>query len=243
MSVLSPMHEMTIRSSDTPPMALANKQQPYDNRSPVLGSSEEILNKPITLPNPPRPPTPGPPPRYPPIPPHPPVPTPPPSPRNANPLTVCSNSNSSPQQLSTMLASVSVPGVHQCPYPNPPPSPGPRRPGPRNPRPDVPTPPPSPRRSMDTNDPWIFFSAASTIAILVLEYLSSTTWHGQGGAAHEDDVSTAARDDMTYAPNDATRCKGSRLVHEVAQSVTPWDKLLERQFISNESIRRFHVVA
>ncbi|KAH8157058.1 hypothetical protein CIB48_g11188 [Xylaria polymorpha] len=178
MFVLSPMHEMAIQSSDAAPKALANKQKPYDNRSPDL---------------------------------------------------VCSNSLSSPQQLSPTLASVSVPGSLQCPYPNPPPSPGPRRPGPVHPRPNVPTPPPSPRRSMGTNDPWIFFFTASTFAILVLEYLSSTTWHGQGGAAHEGDVSTAARDGMTYAPNGTTRYNDSRLVHEVAQTVTPWDKLLERQ--------------
>lgn len=238
MFVLSPMHEMAIQSSDAAPKALANKQKPYDNRSPDLGSSNEILNKPIALPIPPRPPTPGPPPRYPPILPRPPIPTPPPSPRNANPLIVCSNSLSSPQQLSPTLASVSVPGSLQCPYPNPPPSPGPRRPGPVHPRPNVPTPPPSPRRSMGTNDPWIFFFTASTFAILVLEYLSSTTWHGQGGAAHEGDVSTAARDGMTYAPNGTTRYNDSRLVHEVAQTVTPWDKLLERQLVS----QRFPVV-
>ncbi|KAI1748782.1 hypothetical protein F4782DRAFT_534064 [Xylaria castorea] len=216
MFILSPhiQHEIEIRISDAPPKALVNKQQPYDSRSPNLGSSNKILSKPIALPNPPRPPTPGPP-RPAPIPPQPPVPTPPPSPHNS---LVC---RSSPQQQPAIPASVSGPGFNQCPYPNPPPSPGPRRPGPVHPRPNVPTPPPSPRRSITAStandDPWVLFSTASSFAILVLEYLYSAI-------TYDGDVSMAARNDMTYAPNGTA--SDNRVVHEVRQTVTPRAKLL-----------------
>ncbi|KAI8952161.1 hypothetical protein F4801DRAFT_242738 [Xylaria longipes] len=208
MFVLSPhsQHQKAIWTSDAPSMALANKQQPYDSRSPDLGLPNKILNKPTALPNPP-PTPPGP--RPGPIPPQPPpVPTPPPSPLN---LQIRS---SSPQQLLPIPVSVSItePGSHQLPYPNPPPSPGPRRPGPVNPRPNVPTPPPSPHRSITTStfndNPWMVFSTASTFAILVLEYLSSSaTWNGQGDTAHEGNISSETRDGMTYAPNGITTDK------------------------------------
>ncbi|KAI0455807.1 hypothetical protein F5B21DRAFT_503094 [Xylaria acuta] len=229
MSVPSPhiQHQIAIRISDAPPKALANKHQPYDSLSPNLGSFNKTMNKPIALPNPPRPPTPGPPRPYPPIPPQPPVPTPPPSPHNLDSLIVLSSSLSNPQQLPPIPVAVSEPGFHQCPYPNPPPSPGPRRPGPVNPRPNVPTPPPSPRRSITTsttdNGPWVFLSTASSFAILLLEYLSSATWNEQGATAHEGHVSTAARDDMTCAPNGTAR---DNLVHGVLQIVTPRAELL-----------------
>ncbi|KAI0185510.1 hypothetical protein EV127DRAFT_412096 [Xylaria flabelliformis] len=225
MYILSPhvQHEIEIRISDAPPEALVNKQQPYDSLSRNFGSSNKIRSKPIALPNPPRPPTPGPPPRPAPIPPRPPVPTPPPSPHSSF------FYHSNPQQLPPTPISVSEPGFNQCPYPNPPPSPGPRRPGPVNPRPNVPTPPPSPRRSITVSpaneDPLILFSTASSIAILVLEYLySSATWNGQGGTTYGGDVSTAARNGVTYGPNG--KASDSRVVHEVPQTVTPQAKLL-----------------
>ncbi|TRX88958.1 hypothetical protein FHL15_010186 [Xylaria flabelliformis] len=225
MSILSPhiQHEIEIRISDAPPDTLFNKQQPYDSRSPNLGSSHKIRSKPTALPNPPRPPTPGPPPRPAPIPPQPPVPTPPPSPHSSL------ISRSIPQQLPPIPISLPEPEFNQCPYPNPPPSPGPRRPGPVNPRPNVPTPPPSPRRSIAVSpaneDPLILLSAASSFAILVLEYLySSAKWNGQGGTTYGGDVSTAAWNGITYGP--IGKASDSRVVHEVPQIVTPQAKLL-----------------
>ncbi|KAI1427122.1 hypothetical protein F5Y12DRAFT_712458 [Xylaria sp. FL1777] len=136
--------------------------QLYNYRSSYI-ASPEILKKPTALPNPPRPPTPGPPRPYPPVPPHPPEPTPPPSPQ----YHLCSVD----PQLSILVSRTEP---FQCPYPDPPPSPGPRRPGPVRPRPNVPTPPPSPRRS---TTPWIFYNASSLVD-LILMYISLATWDG-----------------------------------------------------------------
>ncbi|KAI0468919.1 hypothetical protein F4859DRAFT_516666 [Xylaria cf. heliscus] len=216
MSVLSPrnQHDMAMRMLDASPEIFANKQQLCDNRSPNLDSSMD-LGKPAADPIPPRPLTPGP--RPGPIPPQPPVPTPPPTPQNRGSLTIGKNNLDIPQHLlSPTVGSVSEPGIHQCPYPNPPPSPVPHRPGPVRPRPDVPTPPPSPRRShaafTTTNDPLMALSTVSSCAVLVLEYLASTTWLGQ------DNVSTAVRDVMTSCPS--YTAWDSRIVHKVPQSVT-----------------------
>ncbi|KAI0173682.1 hypothetical protein GGR52DRAFT_399902 [Hypoxylon sp. FL1284] len=83
----------------------------------------------ISFPDPPRPPTPGPPPRPPPIPPRPPVPTPPPSPRSAAEtewlygLVAKQFSVLAVQLVNAWLA----PGAQiSFPYPDRPPTPGPR---------------------------------------------------------------------------------------------------------------------
>ncbi|XXH03196.1 hypothetical protein Hte_009593 [Hypoxylon texense] len=116
-----------------------------------LDSSARSIEVPkkISFPDPPRPPTPGPPPRPPPIPPRPPVPTPPPSPRSN--VEAAWLQEHVATQLSFLAAQLLdiwfTPGaLISLPYPDRPPTPGPR-PGPVGPQPDVPTPPPSPRRS------------------------------------------------------------------------------------------------
>ncbi|KAI0099860.1 hypothetical protein GGR51DRAFT_386842 [Nemania sp. FL0031] len=183
MSVLSPdiQRKTATRSLDTHPKAIANYQL-YDKTCYLNTDLSKARKTLITLPNPPRPPTPGPPQPPPPVPPRPPGPTPPPSPQY---LLFCHLG----PQLSILISRAEP---LQYPYPNPPPSPGPRRPGPRQPRPNVPTPPPSPHRSIS---PWIF-STASNLIVLLLGYLSITTW--DAGTAYED---------VRMASEDAT-CSG-----------------------------------
>ncbi|KAI1176464.1 hypothetical protein F4777DRAFT_577961 [Nemania sp. FL0916] len=172
---------MAAQRSGTRHEAITGKQM-YYNIDPHPGTNGR--------PSPPRPPTPGPPRPNPPIPPTPPVPTPPPSPRQ---LPFC---DLGPQV--SILISRAEPS--QCPYPNPPPSPGPRRPGPLRPRPNVPSPPPSPHRSIN---PWIF-STASSLAVLVLEYISSATWdagtaYGEPKMTMHDTMYSQSRIDDTVA--------------------------------------------
>ncbi|KAI1196316.1 hypothetical protein F5X97DRAFT_325596 [Nemania serpens] len=168
MFILSPyMQDLTAtQPSGAFPKAITNKRL-YSNDNLYMELSK-TLKKPAELPYPPRPPTPGPPRPNPPIPGPNPGPTPPPSPHH---LLFYSLG----LQLSILVSSAEP--LH-CPYPNPPPSPGPRRPGPVYPRPTVPTPPPSPRRSIS---PWIS-SAALDLIVLLIEYIYSAT--GNTGIAY-----------------------------------------------------------
>jgi hypothetical protein len=175
MFVLSPAIylEKTIEHSDAFTTTIVNKLL-SNNRHSFVDSSSDTLGKPTAFPNPPRPPTPGEPrrPRPNPVPPRPTVPTPPPSPQNYLLYGI--------GQHAAIL--VCRAGPFLCPYPLPPPSPGPRRPGPVRPRPgpDVPTPPPSPRRS---NPDWTF-SEYSSLLNLVLRCLVLATCPGDASEAH-----------------------------------------------------------
>ncbi|KAI0509631.1 hypothetical protein F5B22DRAFT_320034 [Xylaria bambusicola] len=183
-------HNTSFEPMDAFPKIPVKQRQLYYNRSSYKDSSD-IMKQPVCFPNPPRPPTPGPPRPDPPMPPNPPTPTPPPSPQQ---LLSCSIG-----RQSSILASEAEP--IRCPYPNPPPSPGPRRPGPVRPRPDVPTPPPSPRRSAN---PWIL-STMSSLVDLALMYLVLTTWNADGvtedaGLASEVDVCSERHSKSNHGP-------------------------------------------
>ncbi|KAK5636906.1 hypothetical protein RRF57_012618 [Xylaria bambusicola] len=180
MLMFSPVsqYKTSFEPMDAFPKTTAKHRRLSYNHSSYKDLSE-IVKKPVGTSKPPRPPTPGPPQPNPPMPPTPPEPTPPPSPQQ---LLSCSLG-----RQPSILVSEAEPV--QCPYPNPPPSPGPRRPGPVRPRPDVPTPPPSPRRSAD---PWIL-STMSSLVDLTLMYLTLVTWNADGvtenaGLASEVDV-------------------------------------------------------
>ncbi|KAI1351054.1 hypothetical protein F5Y01DRAFT_132394 [Xylaria sp. FL0043] len=171
MFMISPhsQHQTAAQPLDAFLKTIVGKQQLGNNDSVDIDSSKTPAN-PTAFPNPPRPPTPGPPRPHPPVPRPPPGPTPPPSPR------YLLFYNDGPQL--SILVSPAEP--FRCPYPNPPPSPGPRRPGPIRPRPDVPTPPPSPRRSVN---PWDF-STISSLTDLALACLTLATWDGDAATEY-----------------------------------------------------------
>ncbi|KAI0393078.1 hypothetical protein F5Y17DRAFT_329693 [Xylariaceae sp. FL0594] len=115
-------------------LSLGANEKCLDNQIHSLAFKPDA-RKPWACPVPPRPDTPNLP-RPGPLVPIPSVPTPPPSPRRRA-------WNARRELLSTRARRIGADPL-VCPYPQPPPSPGPRRPGPLNPPPNVPSPPPSP---------------------------------------------------------------------------------------------------
>lgn len=109
-------------------MATRGKLGQFDVNEP--SSSAYSIEMPlVSFPDPPRPPTPGPPPRPPPIPPRPPVPTPPPSPRSETEAAWLQGLVA--KQLSILAVHLidiwfTQDGLVSLPYPDRPPTPGPR---------------------------------------------------------------------------------------------------------------------